>query len=155
MFTLLPLLRSNQPSFKHLLACVSLLLRSHRRRWSCSAARISDVDAWVRRCFCLYFDVLPASFSQSARLPVCHSASWAIRKIRIWSLSDLTGLALQDILVSELVKSRVLAIEDLVKHRVTNVVFMAMGEPILNMKSVLEAHQCLNKYASYTRLGVH
>ncbi|GAB4831808.1 hypothetical protein Ancab_005823 [Ancistrocladus abbreviatus] len=40
---------------------------------------------------------------------------------------------------------QVLAIEELFKHRVTNVVFMGMGEPMLNMKSVLEAHRCLNK----------
>lgn len=38
-----------------------------------------------------------------------------------------------------------LAIEELFKHRVTNVVFMGMGEPMLNLKSVLEAHKCLNK----------
>lgn len=30
-------------------------------------------------------------------------------------------------------------------HRVTNVVFMGMGEPMLNLKSVVEAHRCLNK----------
>lgn len=40
---------------------------------------------------------------------------------------------------------QVLAIEELFKHRVTNVVFMGMGEPMLNLKSVLEAHRCLNK----------
>ncbi|XP_010690639.2 uncharacterized protein LOC104904143 [Beta vulgaris subsp. vulgaris] len=40
---------------------------------------------------------------------------------------------------------QVLAIEDLFKHRVTNVVFMGMGEPMLNLKSVIEAHRCLNK----------
>ncbi|KAK6929345.1 RNA recognition motif domain [Dillenia turbinata] len=40
---------------------------------------------------------------------------------------------------------QVLAIEELFNHRVTNVVFMGMGEPMLNMKSVLEAHRCLNK----------
>lgn len=40
---------------------------------------------------------------------------------------------------------QVLAVEDLFKHRVTNVVFMGMGEPMLNMKSVVEAHRCLNK----------
>lgn len=38
-----------------------------------------------------------------------------------------------------------LAIEDVFKHRVTNVVFMGMGEPMLNLKSVLDAHRCLNK----------
>ncbi|XP_068668813.1 uncharacterized protein [Aristolochia californica] len=40
---------------------------------------------------------------------------------------------------------QVLAIEELFKHRVTNVVFMGMGEPMLNLKSVLDAHRCLNK----------
>ncbi|KAG2326370.1 hypothetical protein Bca52824_009098 [Brassica carinata] len=40
---------------------------------------------------------------------------------------------------------QVLAIEDVFKHRVTNVVFMGMGEPMLNLKSVLDAHRCLNK----------
>ncbi|ONK62244.1 uncharacterized protein A4U43_C07F1850 [Asparagus officinalis] len=40
---------------------------------------------------------------------------------------------------------QVLAIEELFKHRVTNVVFMGMGEPMLNLKSVLGAHKCLNK----------
>ncbi|KAI8564065.1 hypothetical protein RHMOL_Rhmol03G0154000 [Rhododendron molle] len=40
---------------------------------------------------------------------------------------------------------QVLAIEELFQQRVTNVVFMGMGEPMLNLKAVLEAHQCLNK----------
>ncbi|KAI5670675.1 hypothetical protein M9H77_11039 [Catharanthus roseus] len=40
---------------------------------------------------------------------------------------------------------QVLAIEDVFKRRVTNVVFMGMGEPMLNLKAVLEAHRCLNK----------
>ena len=40
---------------------------------------------------------------------------------------------------------QVLAIEETFKHRVTNVVFMGMGEPMMNLKSVLEAHQCFNK----------
>ncbi|XP_054788755.1 uncharacterized protein LOC129294419 isoform X2 [Prosopis cineraria] len=43
------------------------------------------------------------------------------------------------------VSSQVLAIEEVFKQRVTNVVFMGMGEPMLNMKRVLEAHHCLNK----------
>ncbi|KAJ8760311.1 hypothetical protein K2173_011864 [Erythroxylum novogranatense] len=40
---------------------------------------------------------------------------------------------------------QVLAIEETFQHRVTNVVFMGMGEPMLNLKAVLEAHRCLNK----------
>nr|GLL20855.1 uncharacterized protein LOC109186490 [Ipomoea trifida] len=40
---------------------------------------------------------------------------------------------------------QVLAIEEVFKHRVTNVVFMGMGEPMMNLKEVLEAHRCLNK----------
>lgn len=43
---------------------------------------------------------------------------------------------------------QVLAIEEIFKHRVTNVVFMGMGEPMMNLKSVLEAHLCLNKVHS-------
>ncbi len=31
------------------------------------------------------------------------------------------------------------------EERVTNIVFMGMGEPMLNLKSVLEAHRCFNK----------
>ncbi|KAL2317243.1 hypothetical protein Fmac_031119 [Flemingia macrophylla] len=40
---------------------------------------------------------------------------------------------------------QVLAIEEVFNCRVTNVVFMGMGEPMLNLKAVLEAHHCLNK----------
>ncbi|XP_048421051.1 probable dual-specificity RNA methyltransferase RlmN isoform X2 [Pyrus x bretschneideri] len=40
---------------------------------------------------------------------------------------------------------QVLAVEEIFNHRVTNVVFMGMGEPMMNLKAVLEAHQCLNK----------
>lgn len=42
-----------------------------------------------------------------------------------------------------------LAIEEIFKHRVSNVVFMGMGEPMLNLKSVLEAHRCLNQVFIY------
>lgn len=45
---------------------------------------------------------------------------------------------------------QVLAIEDVFKRRVTNVVFMGMGEPMLNLKAVLEAHRCLNKVDSHS-----
>ncbi|KAK1441458.1 hypothetical protein QVD17_07367 [Tagetes erecta] len=40
---------------------------------------------------------------------------------------------------------QVLAIEEVFNNRVTNVVFMGMGEPMLNLKEVLAAHRCLNK----------
>lgn len=40
---------------------------------------------------------------------------------------------------------QVLTIEELFQHRVSNVVFMGMGEPMLNLKAVLEAHRCLNE----------
>ncbi|KAK4385417.1 putative dual-specificity RNA methyltransferase RlmN [Sesamum angolense] len=48
-------------------------------------------------------------------------------------------------LKSHEIVEQVLAIEEIFKRRVTNVVFMGMGEPMLNMKEVLEAHRCLNK----------
>ncbi|KAG6541657.1 hypothetical protein Mapa_016922 [Marchantia paleacea] len=40
---------------------------------------------------------------------------------------------------------QVLAVEDLFKHRVSNVVFMGMGEPMMNLSNVLAAHRSLNK----------
>lgn len=40
---------------------------------------------------------------------------------------------------------QVLAIEDLFQARVSNVVFMGMGEPLLNLPAVLAAHRCLNR----------
>ncbi|KAL2649726.1 hypothetical protein R1flu_017854 [Riccia fluitans] len=40
---------------------------------------------------------------------------------------------------------QVLAIEDLFKHRVSNVVFMGMGEPMMNLPNVLAAYRSLNK----------
>lgn len=48
-------------------------------------------------------------------------------------------------LKSHEIVEQVLAIEEIFKRRVTNVVFMGMGEPMLNLKEVLEAHRCLNK----------
>ncbi|KAL2940475.1 putative dual-specificity RNA methyltransferase RlmN [Bienertia sinuspersici] len=48
-------------------------------------------------------------------------------------------------LQSHEIVEQVLAIEDVFEHRVTNVVFMGMGEPMLNLKSVIEAHRCMNK----------
>ncbi|KAL7107808.1 hypothetical protein ACP275_06G077800 [Erythranthe tilingii] len=48
-------------------------------------------------------------------------------------------------LKSHEIVEQVLAIEEVFKRRVTNVVFMGMGEPMLNLKEVLAAHRCLNK----------
>ncbi|GAU33475.1 hypothetical protein TSUD_370870 [Trifolium subterraneum] len=57
------------------------------------------------------------------------------------------GSLLQVLRVSRVfsIVEQVLAIEDVFKRRVTNVVFMGIGEPMLNLKAVLEAHGCLNK----------
>jgi adenine C2-methylase RlmN of 23S rRNA A2503 and tRNA A37 len=40
---------------------------------------------------------------------------------------------------------QVLAIEEMFNHRVTNVVFMGMGEPMLNLTNVLAALRVLNQ----------
>ena len=45
---------------------------------------------------------------------------------------------------SEIV-NQVLALEDLFDCRATNIVFMGMGEPLLNLREVLRAHRCLNR----------
>ncbi|GJP45916.1 hypothetical protein CLOM_g5252 [Closterium sp. NIES-68] len=41
--------------------------------------------------------------------------------------------------------AQVLAVQQLFQHRVTNIVFMGMGEPLLNLPAVLRAHKCLNQ----------
>lgn len=38
-----------------------------------------------------------------------------------------------------------LAIEDLFRQPVTNIAFMGMGEPLMNLGAVLDAHRTLNK----------
>jgi 23S rRNA (adenine2503-C2)-methyltransferase len=43
------------------------------------------------------------------------------------------------------VGEQVLAIEEMFNHRVTNVVFMGMGEPMLNLTNVLAALRVLNQ----------
>ncbi|XP_024379512.1 uncharacterized protein [Physcomitrium patens] len=40
---------------------------------------------------------------------------------------------------------QVLSIEDLFRQRVTNIVFMGMGEPLMNLDNVLDAHRTINK----------
>jgi hypothetical protein len=40
---------------------------------------------------------------------------------------------------------QVLTVQEAFGHRVSNVVFMGMGEPLLNLRSVLHAHEVLNK----------
>ena len=41
--------------------------------------------------------------------------------------------------------NQVLALEKLFDRRATNVVFMGMGEPLINLREVLRAHRCLNR----------
>lgn len=47
---------------------------------------------------------------------------------------------------------QVLSIEELFKQRVTNVVFMGMGEPLMNLGAVLPAQRTLNKVRANFRL---
>jgi len=39
----------------------------------------------------------------------------------------------------------VLAVEDLFRQPVTNIAFMGMGEPLMNLGAVLDAHRTINK----------
>jgi 23S rRNA (adenine(2503)-C(2))-methyltransferase len=48
-------------------------------------------------------------------------------------------------LTSAEIVNQVLALEALFHRRATNVVFMGMGEPLLNLREVLRAHRCLNR----------
>ncbi|KAL6580073.1 hypothetical protein OROMI_008097 [Orobanche minor] len=67
------------------------------------------------------------------------------RFFELYVYEHLYDYALYDYALSDVSTAQVLAIEEIFKRRVTNVVFMGMGEPMLNMKEVLEAHRCLNQ----------
>nr|CAD1828690.1 unnamed protein product [Ananas comosus var. bracteatus] len=80
----------------------------------------------------------------SFRLTACVSSQVCWMSLRCSFCATGKGGFSRNLRPHEIVE-QVLAIEDIFKHRVTNVVFMGMGEPMLNLKSVLEAHRCLNK----------
>jgi 23S rRNA (adenine2503-C2)-methyltransferase len=57
--------------------------------------------------------------------------------------------------------NQVMALEDVFQRRATNVVMMGMGEPLMNLGNVLEAHRCLNadvgiggRYFTISTVGV-
>lgn len=51
--------------------------------------------------------------------------------------------------------AQVLCIEDIFKQRVTNIVFMGMGEPLMNLASVLDAHRTINKVCNSSTSALH
>ena len=45
---------------------------------------------------------------------------------------------------------QVLAVQQLFNKRVSNIVFMGMGEPLLNLPAVTRAHRCLNQVGDFS-----
>ncbi|MED6167603.1 hypothetical protein PIB30_004412 [Stylosanthes scabra] len=79
----------------------------------------------------------------SARLTACVSSQVGCPLRCSFCATGKGGFARN--LRSHEIVEQVMAIEEVFNRRVTNVVFMGMGEPMLNLKAVLEAHRCLNK----------
>ncbi|MED6158267.1 hypothetical protein PIB30_031224 [Stylosanthes scabra] len=79
----------------------------------------------------------------SARLTACVSSQVGCPLRCSFCATGKGGFARN--LRSHEIVEQVMAIEEVFNRRVTNVVFMGMGEPMLNLKAVLEAHSCLNK----------
>ena len=48
-----------------------------------------------------------------------------------------------------------LAVQQLFNKRVSNIVFMGMGEPLLNLPAVTRAHRCLNQVGDFFLLVLH
>ncbi|KAM0052573.1 putative 23S rRNA (adenine(2503)-C(2))-methyltransferase [Helianthus debilis subsp. tardiflorus] len=79
----------------------------------------------------------------SVRLTACVSSQVGCPLRCLFCATGKGGFA-RNLKAHEIVE-QVLAIEGVFNNRVTNVVFMGMGEPMLNLKEVLAAHRCLNK----------
>ncbi|KAK3257799.1 hypothetical protein CYMTET_33125 [Cymbomonas tetramitiformis] len=74
---------------------------------------------------------IPATKAQNPRLTVCVS-------------SQGKGGFARNLKANEIV-DQVLAVQEYFGQRVTHIVFMGMGEPLLNLPSVIAAHRCLNQ----------
>lgn len=86
---------------------------------------------------------IPSNYSSKSRLTVCVSSQVGCPMKCTFCATGKGGFA-RNLSASEIV-DQVLAIEEEFGIRVTNVVFMGMGEPLLNLSAVIKAQQCLNQ----------
>lgn len=78
-----------------------------------------------------------------ARLTVCVSSQVGCALKCAFCATGKGGFARN--LKSHEIVDQVLTIEDIFRQRVTNIVFMGMGEPLMNLGAVLDAHRTINK----------
>ena len=88
-------------------------------------------------------DKLAAAKPSRRRFTVCVSSQVGCAMRCSFCATGRQGFR-RNLTTAEIV-NQVLALEDLFDRRATNVVFMGMGEPLLNLREVLRAHRCLNR----------
>ncbi|KAI3431690.1 hypothetical protein D9Q98_004736 [Chlorella vulgaris] len=86
---------------------------------------------------------IPADDADRKRLTVCVSSQVGCPMRCTFCATGKGGFA-RNLLPHEIV-DQVLTVQEQFGQRVSNVVFMGMGEPLLNLPSVLRAHEVLNK----------
>ncbi|PSC68805.1 ribosomal RNA large subunit methyltransferase N [Micractinium conductrix] len=86
---------------------------------------------------------IPADDADRKRLTVCVSSQVGCPMRCTFCATGKGGFA-RNLLPHEIV-DQVLTVQEAFGQRVSNIVFMGMGEPLLNLPSVLRAHDILNK----------
>eukprot|EP00898_Chlorokybus_atmophyticus_P008080 jgi/Chlat1/8273/Chrsp78S09210 len=86
---------------------------------------------------------IPADEPAHPRLTVCVSSQVGCPMRCTFCATGKGGFA-RNLKVHEIV-DQVLAVEEHFQRRVSNVVFMGMGEPLLNLSAVVAAQRCLNQ----------
>ncbi|KAL4440001.1 hypothetical protein ABPG75_003002 [Micractinium tetrahymenae] len=86
---------------------------------------------------------IPADGADRKRLTVCVSSQVGCPMRCTFCATGKGGFA-RNLLPHEIV-DQVLTVQEQFGQRVSNVVFMGMGEPLLNLPSVMRAHDILNK----------
>ena len=86
---------------------------------------------------------IPGEQTHSNRLTVCVSSQVGCPMRCTFCATGKGGFA-RNLLPFEIV-DQVLTVQEIFDQRVSNIVFMGMGEPLLNVPSVMRAHQILNE----------
>jgi len=86
---------------------------------------------------------IPAGDGESNRLTVCVSSQIGCPMRCTFCATGKGGFA-RNLLPHEII-DQVLTVQEDFDQRVSNIVFMGMGEPLLNIPSVMKAHHIINK----------
>mmetsp|Transcript_9043 Transcript_9043/g.29702 ORF Transcript_9043/g.29702 Transcript_9043/m.29702 type:complete len:435 (-) Transcript_9043:629-1933(-) len=90
--------------------------------------------------------------NDGSRLTVCVSSQVGCPMRCTFCATGKGGFA-RNLTASEIV-DQVLAVEDHFGRRVTNLVYMGMGEPLLNLRGVLASHRCLHEDIGLSARGM-